>query len=90
MLIGNNLLPTDDTLLDNNLQQTNDLDPEDGVPWDSAHSVVLPDGTVAELIRDPESPEHTLFACYKNGAISYSGQLSTADEDIRPMPLRGT
>ena len=91
MLIGNNLLPGDDILLDDNLQQTDDLGPdEEEIPWDYAHSVTFPDGTVAELIRDPESPGHTLFACYKDGAISYTDELSTADEDILPTPLRGT
>src|SRR5215470_5959086 len=90
VLLTNHLLSNSDPSLDDNLEETNDLAPEEEVSWDYAHSAVLPDGTVAELIRDPESPEHTLFACYKNGAISYADQLSVADEDILPTPLRGT
>jgi hypothetical protein len=83
MLISNAYDPSID-------DESSDLEPEDSYPESYAHSASLPDGTVAELIRDPESPGYTLFACYKDGAISYVDELSTEDEDTLPMPLRRT
>ena len=82
MLINNTYDPSID-------EESNDPElEEDSFPETYAHSTMLDDGTVAELIRDPESPDYTLFACYKDGAISYVEGLESDDEDILPLPLR--
>ena len=46
----------------------------------------LEDGTLAEMIEDPEDSSQTLLATYKDGEVSYARQLPSGSRVLVPIP----
>jgi hypothetical protein len=46
----------------------------------------LPDGSLVELIEDPNNPNRTLFAISKNGRVRFADQIQAREETLVPVP----
>ena len=46
----------------------------------------LPDGSLVELIEDPNNPNRTLFAISKNGRVRFADRIPVRDETLVPVP----
>jgi hypothetical protein len=46
----------------------------------------LEDGSLVELIEDPENPNRTLFAVWRDGEVQYVDKLGYKDHVLIPLP----
>jgi hypothetical protein len=49
----------------------------------------LKDGSLAEIVEDPENSRQTLFAVWKDGGVSYHRQLYCDGRQLIPLPRTG-
>jgi hypothetical protein len=50
---------------------------------------VLKDGSLAEIVEDPENSRQTLLAVWKDGSVSYHRQLNCDGRQLIPLPRTG-
>jgi hypothetical protein len=48
--------------------------------------VELEDGSLVEMIEDPDNPSRTLFSLFKDGEVRFIDQLKCGERILRPIP----
>jgi len=59
---------------------------ESRLPEHEVDFAELEDGTLLEMIEDPNNPAKSLFAVYKNGGVHYAAAFEHGDSMLVPVP----
>jgi hypothetical protein len=59
---------------------------ESPLPKDEVDFVELKDGTLIEMIEDPNNAANSLFAVYRDGTVEYAARVERGDRRLVPVP----
>jgi hypothetical protein len=59
---------------------------ESRLPEHEVNFAELEDGTLAEMIEDPNNAANSLFAVYQNGSVHYAATVERGDRVLVPVP----